>query len=174
MLGYNKTTPANNPVTIKESKHISNGHSIIKGSFTMRSLILFLIVLIESVAFSSAYKDAISIDGDNIRITESAKVDISEVSINQILFQAGSEPVFIGGEQIGYRLFDIDAGSVFETAGFMNGDIVTHIDGTSLSTPKAAMDALISIKFQDEFYYTVMQFSGFGKSKTFKVVVTGK
>lgn len=136
----------------------------------MNFLICSLVALFSLSSFAGDYKDSISIDGDTVSISDSARVDISDVSINKIIMQAASEAVFIDGEQVGYRIFLIDSGSVFETAGFQEGDIVTHIDGIALSTPKAAMSALVYIKGLNKFNYTVVRG---GISRIYNVVVSG-
>lgn len=108
-------------------------------------------VVIAGRAFAGAYSDAISVRGDTVEITESAARHIKGEGLSAILMQAAATPIFKGGEQIGYRLTDMDPGSVFETVGIQDGDLVLEIDGMPLSDPRRSVEILRYAKTLDAF-----------------------
>lgn len=105
---------------------------------------------------SGGYRDAITAQDLDLFITSAARDHIVQTGIFTILDQASSAPVVDrDGDQIGYRLDDIEPGSIFETIGIMDRDIVTHIDDVRLVDPKMAIDMLRYVKGEDDFTFTV-------------------
>lgn len=136
----------------------------------------FIIPVLLAVCFagpveaSTGYRDAIKVDRGEIAITIQARDHIVDAGLVTILYQAASAPVFdTDGDQVGYMLTDIDAGSIYDTIGLQNGDIVTHIDGDRLSDPKRAVDLLRWAKEQEEFTFS---FRRQEQSYTYRVRVT--
>lgn len=58
-------------------------------------------------------------------------------------------PAFEADRAIGFKLFAIRAGSTIARAGLQNGDVVDAINGVSLTTPAAALDAYAKLKTSD-------------------------
>lgn len=125
----------------------------------MRSILVVLASLsFSAYAFGSAYQDAINVEGQRIEITRSAHDDIVDASLIKILYQAASEPVFdFNGDQVGYRLSEIEPDSVYITAGLIDGDIVTAIDDIPLLDPKTAVEILRYVKTEPLFTYKVLR-----------------
>lgn len=91
--------------------------------------------------------------GDRLQVTTQLRDYVAKDGVLAIMNQAASEPVSEDGEQIGYRLLEIDKGSAFDLAGFKDGDVVTHIDGQPLATPFTALKLLLKIKEAESFTY---------------------
>ncbi len=115
-----------------------------------------------------SYSDAIAVDGDTIHVSEAAAYHIKGEGLASILMQAAATPVLRKGEQIGYRLTDIDPNSVFEAVGLTNGDLVLEIDGMPLSDPRRSVEVLRYAKGLDVFTVKLVR----GKAvHTFSVVI---
>lgn len=117
----------------------------------MRSIIMALCLVFSSGAFAESYRDAVTIKGADIQVTRAAWDHIGGEGLLAILDQAASAPVFEGDTQVGYALSDIDAGSIFETGGLLNGDVVLEIAGMELSDPKRAVEILRYARGLDDF-----------------------
>ena len=60
--------------------------------------------------------------------------------------QATAEPVVSGGQMIGFRLYQIDADSIFSKAGIRDDDIITSLNGIKLASIASAISTLKSLK----------------------------
>lgn len=72
------------------------------------------------------------------------QIDRSEIdgaleNMNQLFTQMRAVPHFEGGKSIGFRLFAIKQGSLFDKIGLRNGDIIQDINGRDLSDAGAAL-----------------------------------
>lgn len=107
--------------------------------------------------------------GSLLRVTSALREFVTKDGLLPILNQAASKPVNdIAGNQIGYKIFDIDKGSAYDLAGIENGDIITAIDGTELTNPLNAIKALHRIKDADKFSFT---YARGGQDRTINVEV---
>lgn len=88
---------------------------------------------------------------DQIEVSSSLRDHVRDEGLITVMMQAASEPVLEGGNIVGYRLWDMDKGSVYEMAGFKNGDWIKEIDGIPLSGPLVALKALQTIRGEDDF-----------------------
>ena len=50
------------------------------------------------------------------------------------------------GRLVGFKLLEIDSGSIYEVAGFQNGDVITHINEQPINDAGLAIRALRSLK----------------------------
>lgn len=119
---------------------------------------LFLMMMAFTAVAAPRYSDAIekTDNGHSIILTEEARDHIAGDGLLTILYQAASTPMLtIDGDIYGFRLTDIDQGSIFDLAGLKDGDIVTHIDGEALFSPERALDLLRYVKGQPSFTYQV-------------------
>ncbi len=71
--------------------------------------------------------------GNEVRMTTAYRDLVLKRQLGKVLMQAAAVPYFVNGELSGFRLWEIDEGSVFEQAGFSDGDIVTAINGERLT-----------------------------------------
>ena len=59
--------------------------------------------------------------------------------MSQLFTQIRAVPHFEGGQSIGFRLFAIRRGSLFDRIVLKNGDIITNINGTEMNDPGRAV-----------------------------------
>ena len=99
------------------------------------------------VASNLTHAAGIEKDGDVLKVSRSLKDSLSSSEgLNKILMQAAAISYVQNGKLVGFRLLEIDAGSIFEMAGFQNGDIITHINEQPLNDAGLAIRALGSLK----------------------------
>ncbi len=84
--------------------------------------------------------------GGKITVTNDYVAKLVNEDLSKILMQATAIPKIEDGQIIGFSLLQIDAGSIFEKAGFRNEDVVTVINGTKLNSVAGAISMLKSVK----------------------------
>lgn len=84
-------------------------------------------------------------DGNNVRLTSAYREHL-KTQLNKILMQAAAVPYYVNGQLQGFRLWDIDEGSIYDQAGFANGDLITAINGTTLSDVSQTIRMLQSLR----------------------------
>lgn len=77
--------------------------------------------------------------GDNQFQIDRSEVDSALDNMNQLFTQIRAVPHFEGGKSVGFRLFAIRQGSIFDQIGLMNGDVIQRINGSDLSDPAKAL-----------------------------------
>lgn len=124
----------------------------------MAKWLLCLFAFIASPVFATDYKGGVEVHGLDITISQAAHDHIAGDGLLKILDQAASEPAYNGlGDILGFRLFEIDAGSVFDIVGLKDGDVVTHIDDERLYSPQRAIDLLRYVCGEERFTYQVLR-----------------
>lgn len=114
-------------------------------------------------------ESAITVRDNSITISSELKSTLEGADLARTLMQTCSEAVTNpDGSLKGYRLFEIDAGSIYQVVGFQDGDVVTDIDGQPLNSPMNAMSALMDVKKKDRF---TVSFVRGGVPKTLQVSV---
>lgn len=89
-------------------------------------------------------------DAISIQITSSYRDHMIQKNLQTILMQAAATPHTEEGQVKGFIISDITPGSIYEKAGFQNGDLVTAINSSPLSSASAAIKVLNSIKKSTE------------------------
>lgn len=84
--------------------------------------------------------------GENEFSVPRAEVDSALENMSQLFTQIRAVPHFEGGQSIGFRLFAIRRGSLFDRIGLKNGDIITSINGTEMTDPARAMGLLQELR----------------------------
>lgn len=92
--------------------------------------------------------------GNTVKLSASLRDHIVKQQLSQVLLQAAAVPYYVNGELIGFRLWEIDPGSVFDKAGFVNGDIVTSINGQRLTDVGMTVRTLYSLKEESKIDIT--------------------
>ena len=101
-----------------------------------------------ALASQNAFAENVGIEktGDTVKLTSSLRDHILEKDLSKILMQAAAVPYYNNGQLMGFRLWEIDKDSIFDKAGFKNGDIVTKIDGRPLTDVQLTIKLLTSLK----------------------------
>jgi len=97
-------------------------------------------------AASPAPGGGIQAVGDNDFTVPRSEVDSALENMSQLFTQIRAVPHFEGGQSIGFRLFAIRRGSLFDKIGLKNGDIITSINGSPMNDPGKAMALLQEFK----------------------------
>jgi len=96
-------------------------------------------------AGSSGAQSGLPADGNIRQVSENeyqierTEIDSALENMNQLFTQMRAVPHFEGGKSIGFRLFAIKQGSLFDKIGLRNGDIIQDINGRDLSDAGAAL-----------------------------------
>lgn len=67
----------------------------------------------------------------------------------RVLMQATAEPFMDGGAIIGFKMSQIDDGSIYAKTGVVNNDVITSINGTELNSVAGSIALLRSLKGAD-------------------------
>lgn len=99
------------------------------------------------IASNLSHAAGIEKTGDTLKVSRELKDSLSSgEGLNKILMQAATIPYVENGKLIGFRILEIDPGSIFDIAGFQNGDIITHINDQPINDAGLAIRALGSLK----------------------------
>jgi type II secretory pathway component PulC len=85
-----------------------------------------------------------------------------------VLMQATAEPHMEGGQITGFKVSQIDEGSIYDKAGLRDGDIVQEINGNPLNSVAGSITLLRSLKGATNFEVIVNRN---GKDETFSLDV---
>lgn len=128
---------------------------------------------VQTVEFTPAGSDyfgSLEVEDTTVKISAEAYQDALGTGLATILMQAASEVVYDDyGETVGYRLLDIDKGSIFDLVGIENGDTVTHIYGIQIDSPLTAIQVLRIARNLTNITYTVVK--PYGLVRTYQVMV---
>ena len=75
-----------------------------------------------------------------------SEIENSLDNLTQTITQVRATPFLQNGKAIGFRLFNVRKGSIFERMGIKNGDVVQEVNGTVLDSPAAASGLLDVIR----------------------------
>lgn len=106
--------------------------------------------------------------GNEVHLSESLRDHVVKHDLSKVLMQAAAVPYYAGGRLQGFRLWDIEPGSLYEQAGFINGDIITAINGRPLTDVGLTMQVLQSLKSEPRAEVTLTRQ---GVEQTLRIVV---
>ena len=75
-----------------------------------------------------------------------SEIENSLDNLTQTITQVRATPFLQNGKSIGFRLFNVRKGSIFERMGIKNGDVVREVNGTVVDSPAAASGLLDVIR----------------------------
>jgi general secretion pathway protein C len=88
--------------------------------------------------------------GENRYLVERGEVDHSIENLSTVVTQMRAVPYLKDGKSVGFRVFNIRSGSLFERMGLKNGDIIQAVNGTELNDPSRALGLLDEVQTSDE------------------------
>jgi type II secretory pathway component PulC len=106
--------------------------------------------------------------GNELRVQSALKEKLLTEDLATILMQAAAEPFIKDGSILGFKLWDIEKDSIYEKAGFVNGDLITHINGTPLTGAGNAIKTLKSLRNTADVEITYVNQ---GTEKNLRIVV---
>jgi len=83
---------------------------------------------------------------ENEYVVPRAEVDSALENMSQLFTQIRAVPHFEGGQSVGFRLFAIRRGSLFDRIGLKNGDIIRSINGNEMNDPSKAVSLLQELR----------------------------
>jgi general secretion pathway protein C len=86
-----------------------------------------------------AASERIKKTADNKFLIDRRELEQTVANINEVFTQARAVPFFQDGKTVGFRVFAIKPGSVFEKIGLQNGDIINRVNGVELTDPTKAI-----------------------------------
>ena len=78
-------------------------------------------------------------------------------NIGSLLTQARAIPYIIDGKIEGFRLISITPGSLYDSIGIRNGDIIKNINGVPISSPETALRVFSDLKNESQFRVEVVR-----------------
>jgi general secretion pathway protein C len=118
--------------------------------------------------FVSTDLNEIEFKGDTVQVSATLRDHLVNNDLNKILMQAAALPQYQDGRLIGFALWEIEPGSVYEKVGLRNGDVVSKINGTNLSDVAMTIKLLRSLRNESNASMTVVRN---GVEQTIKLVV---
>jgi general secretion pathway protein C len=96
-------------------------------------------------------------NGDTVTISAALREHVVKDALGKVMMQAAAVPYYINGDLQGFRLWDIEPGSLYERAGFVNGDLVTTINGQRLADVGMAVRVLQSLRSESRAEITFVR-----------------
>ncbi len=95
---------------------------------------------------SGSSREGLEVSGTQVRITGMLRNHLVKQELSSILMQAAAVPHYKDGSLVGFRLWEIEAGSIYEQTGFKNGDIVIRIEDNDLTDVGMTVKMLHALK----------------------------
>ena len=86
---------------------------------------------------------------DQVKMSAFYRDKLVSEDLAKILMQATAEPHFEDGKMVGFLISQIDKGSIYDKGGFIDGDVITSINGNQLTSVAGAISLLKSLKNAD-------------------------
>ncbi|MEO6028143.1 MAG: type II secretion system protein GspC [Candidatus Binatia bacterium] len=90
--------------------------------------------------------DRIRKTADNKFVIDRRELEQTVANINEVFTQARAVPFFQDGKTVGFRVFAIKPGSVFEKIGLQNGDVINRVNGVELTDPTKAISLFTELQ----------------------------
>ncbi len=92
-------------------------------------------------------EDGFERDGASMKMTEEYRKKMLEKDLPKIMMQAAAEAeVDANGNVLGFRLEEIENGSMYAKAGLQDGDVIRSINGEDLNSAQGAIKTLNSLR----------------------------
>jgi general secretion pathway protein C len=101
--------------------------------------------------------NGIQATGENEYLVPRSEVDSALENMSQLFTQIRAVPHFEGGQSIGFRLFAIRRGSLFDKIGLKNGDIITSINGSQMNDPSRAVALLQELRDSNDLAVDIIR-----------------
>ncbi|HVO22010.1 MAG TPA: type II secretion system protein GspC [Candidatus Margulisiibacteriota bacterium] len=95
--------------------------------------------------------------GENQYQIDKSEVDAALDNMNQLFTQVRAVPHFEGGKSVGFRLFAIRQGSIFDEIGLKNGDVIQQVNGSDLSDPAKALALFQQLRNEQNISVNVLR-----------------
>jgi general secretion pathway protein C len=99
-----------------------------------------------TAAAPAATAERIRKTADDKFVIDRRELEKTVANINEVFTQARAVPYFEDGKTVGFRVFAIKPGSVFEKIGLQNGDIINRVNGVELTDPTKAISLFTELQ----------------------------
>jgi len=99
-----------------------------------------------AVKSGAASGERIRKTADNKFVIDRREVERTVEHLNEVFTQARAVPYFQDGKTVGFRVFAIKPGSVFEKLGLQNGDVIQRVNGVELTDPTKAISLFTELQ----------------------------
>jgi general secretion pathway protein C len=99
-----------------------------------------------AAASGAASAERIRKTADNKFVIDRRELEKTIEHLNEVFTQARAVPYFQDGKTVGFRVFAIKAGSVFEKIGLQNGDVIQRVNGVELTDPTKAISLFTELQ----------------------------
>ncbi|MEI6080047.1 MAG: type II secretion system protein GspC [bacterium] len=106
--------------------------------------------------------------GEGRILLDRGELNKSLSDINSLLSQARAVPNFENGAISGFKLFDVQPGSIYQKLGAQNGDIIKSVNGTEIKDPAAAMNLFQKIQTTNKLDFVINRN---GETKNYSVEI---
>jgi general secretion pathway protein C len=94
---------------------------------------------------------------ENQYVINRSEVDSALENMSQLFTQIRAVPHFEGGKSIGFRLFAIRHGSLFDKIGLKNGDVLQKINSIEFNDPSRALSLMQELRNENELTVQIVR-----------------
>ncbi len=94
---------------------------------------------------------------ENQYVISRTEVDKALENMSQLFTQVRAVPHFEGGKSIGFRLFAIRRGSLFDKIGLKNGDILKKINDVEFNDPSRALSLMQELRNESDLSVEILR-----------------
>jgi general secretion pathway protein C len=106
--------------------------------------------------------------GEGKLLLDKSELNRSLTDINSLLSQARAVPNFENGVISGFKLFDVQPGSLYQKLGAQNGDIIKSVNGVDIKDPATAMGMFQKIQTTNKLDFVINRG---GETKNYSVEI---
>ncbi len=94
-------------------------------------------------------------EDENHFVLDAEEVQKATEDMGQLLTQARIVPYVKNGETVGYKVFAVRPGSIFDKIGLKNGDVIKMVNGMKIQSPQEALELFRQLRDESEFEITI-------------------
>jgi len=110
-----------------------------------------------SIVADLRHASGIERQGNVLTVSGSLKESLIGENLSKVLMQAAAIPHTLEGKLVGFQLLEIDEGSIFDIAGFKNGDVITHINDQPINNAALAIRALNNLRQAEQVNFNYLR-----------------
>lgn len=115
-----------------------------------------------------AEKDGFELRDNTLKVNATLKNVLVEKKLGEILMQTATEPHVENGRMVGFKLWDIEKGSIFDVAGFQDGDLITAINQQPINSAAVAIRILNQLRNASD---AEIEFVRQGQNRSLRIVI---
>lgn len=115
-----------------------------------------------------AEKDGFELRDNTLKVNSTLKNVLVEKKLGEILMQTATEPHVENGRMVGFKLWDIEKGSIFDVAGFQDGDLITAINQQPINSAAIAIRILNQLRNASD---AEIEFVRQGQHRNLRIVI---